>query len=304
MSGDAGVISAETDRKNGSPAKALVSVVIPTYRRPALLCRAVASALRQTYNALEIIVVDDAADAATPAALAGVVADQRVRCIANQRTQGAPGARNTGILEARGDYIALLDDDDEWREDKIERQFRAMDAWDGVVCGSTSRSSRERRLPSGLIDRKLLRRGYFLEGGSSAMLVRADVLKANLFDESLSRWQDWDLLIRLTERWRIGYIDEPLVIYNEGAHPRITNRPKSLSFEELEHRLSMVEKHKEFLGTCWANRHFAGGLLAYVRYRDDKLQHIWRTVLRAGVSSVIAVAFARVAGRFRWEGRT
>lgn len=281
-----------------TPRAPLVSVVIPTRDRPAMVRRAAASALRQTYGAIEVIVVDDGEDFAV-AALPDDLGDRRVRCLRNGRARGATGARNTGILAARGEYIALLDDDDEWRPDKIARQLEALGSWDGVLCGSTSPSSRRRRLPPGVIRREILRRGRLLEGGSSALLARAEILKASLFDESLPRWQDWDLLIRLTECWTIGYMDEPLVLYNEGSHPRITNRARTLSFAEAENRLCVVHKHRNFFGPHWSRRHLARGLLAYVRHREDRLAHLVRTARRTGVLYVVIAGMERITGWIR-----
>ena len=89
----------------------LISVVIPTRRRPELLLRAIESVLRQTYDQMEILVVIDGPDEATREALRGVQ-DSRLRVIALPESVGGSDARNTGVQNAKGEWIAFLDDDD------------------------------------------------------------------------------------------------------------------------------------------------------------------------------------------------
>lgn len=106
--------------------QALVSVVIPTYRRVGLVGRAVRSALAQTYQRLEVVVVIDGVDDGTRAVVEAL-GDPRARVIERGVTEGAAAARNTGVQAAAGLYIATLDDDDEWTPDKIERQMQVVE---------------------------------------------------------------------------------------------------------------------------------------------------------------------------------
>src|ERR1700761_5560426 len=105
----------------------LVTAVIPTRNRPELVLRAVRSALGQTYSNLEVVVVVDGPDPATVAALEEL-RDPRVRTIALSRNVGGSEARNVGAREARGEWIALLDDDDEWLPEKLEKQMALAEA--------------------------------------------------------------------------------------------------------------------------------------------------------------------------------
>src|SRR4051794_35950317 len=105
------------------PQQPHVSVVIPTCQRPELASRAVRSALAQTYADIEVIVVIDGPDPATTTALAGI-GDDRIRVIALPERRKAPNARNVGARAARGRWTALLDDDDEWRPQKLAVQLR------------------------------------------------------------------------------------------------------------------------------------------------------------------------------------
>jgi hypothetical protein len=103
----------------------LVSVVIPTYRRPTLVKRAVQSALAQTYRSVEVIVVIDGVDDETGLIINGIN-DERTRVIETGINRGPAEARNLGVQAANGTYVALLDDDDEWTNDKIERQMKIV----------------------------------------------------------------------------------------------------------------------------------------------------------------------------------
>ena len=101
---------------------ALVSVIIPTTGRPKLVLRALASVLGQTHGELEVIVVVDGPNPETIAALGGI-ADPRVRVLQNRESLGPGPARNIGAAQARGEWIAFLDDDDEWMPQKLEIQL-------------------------------------------------------------------------------------------------------------------------------------------------------------------------------------
>jgi glycosyltransferase involved in cell wall biosynthesis len=105
---------------------ALVSAIIPTYRRPDLVKRAVQSVLMQTYTSIEVLVVIDGEDDGTRAVIDGLN-DPRTRVIETGVNRGPAEARNIGVQMATGSYIALLDDDDEWTEDKIARQMQIID---------------------------------------------------------------------------------------------------------------------------------------------------------------------------------
>src|SRR5271169_1867385 len=104
------------------PASSLVSVIIPTLRRPTLLTRALASVFRQTWRELEVIVVVDGPDPDTIAILQ-TIDDPRLRVIINARSLTAAGARNAGMDHAKGEWIAFLDDDDEWLPEKLAKQM-------------------------------------------------------------------------------------------------------------------------------------------------------------------------------------
>lgn len=270
------------------PASPLVSVVIPTRNRTALLARAIQSVRQQTYENLEIIVVDDASTDDTQKIVGGL-ADPRIRYIRHDVNRGGPAARNTGILAARGEYIAFLDDDDEWESVKTEAQLRFLEDqnYDAVLCTSDEHGARLSKFEGKkMIDLEDLRRGRFTAGGTGVLMAKADVMKRTLFDEDLPRYQDWDVFIRIGQKYRIGYLNKPFIRYNEGAHERISNKIISMPVSGLEKELRMVHKHRDFFGEKLYKWHVCQFMLYGIKYRSDKRAHLFYLVRNYGVTNV------------------
>lgn len=189
---------------------ALVSVVIPTYERPEYLRGAIQTALGQTYEPIEVIVVDDGSS--EPYA-GQVVAEfpESVICIRHDQNKGLSAARNTGIEAANGKYIAFLDDDDRWHKDKIAHQVStlndhkeaglatclviALTPDDKIVHCETD-------APSGDCSKSMLINNQI--GTPSRVLVRQQCFDdIGVFDESLPTKQDWDFYLRLCQEWNV-----------------------------------------------------------------------------------------------------
>ncbi|WP_436521323.1 glycosyltransferase family 2 protein [Actinoplanes sp. HUAS TT8] len=208
-----------------------VSVVIPTCNRPELAVRAVRSALGQTHQNLEVIVVVDGPDEATAAAL-GEVGDPRLSVIVLPERGKAPNARNTGARAARGRWTAMLDDDDEWLPTKIERQLE-LAAASGlespvVACRMISRTPRAdtimpRRLPEPgepISEYLLVRRGLFYGDGfvqTSCIMAPTALWHQVPFTVGLRRAQELDWTLRAMKEPGTGliYVDEPLVLWHQ-----------------------------------------------------------------------------------------
>ena len=284
---------------NGTP---LVSVIIPTYRRAHLVVRAVASVLRQTQGDLEVLVVDDSSPDDT-AAVVRAIADTRVRYLRHDVNKGLPAVRNTGIRAARGRYIAFLDDDDEWREDKLEKQLKLLPEYDAVLCMGIADGYPLRVHNGSRITLDDLRRGSF---NPSSLLARAEVLRDVLFDESLRQGEDWDAFIRIGQYYSIGWVPEPLLIYNEGGHDRMTNEKKHLRGPDLEKRTAVLYKHRLFFGERWFQYHLADTFLAYIASRSNRIECLAYAVRRCGVRPVAANLVDRMKRRIQrrwWRNR-
>lgn len=218
-----------------------VSTIIPTYNRADILDRAIDSVLGQTFEDLELIVVDDGSTDDT-AELIAEYDDPRLTFIEHDENRGGSVARNTGIEHASGDYFAFLDSDDAWRPRKLELQVaeldRRSDDWVAVYCDAefvTADTSLVQQAASLFVDylggpdapteggEELIKHVLADElhtSAGSTLLVRQETVDAiDGFDESFIRFQDPEFLIRILRQGKLAYIDETLVERYESAEP-------------------------------------------------------------------------------------
>jgi glycosyltransferase involved in cell wall biosynthesis len=206
----------------------MVTAVIPTRNRPELVTRAVQSALGQTYEQMEVVVVVDGLDAATVNELAKL-SDNRLRVIALPRSLGAPGARNAGVEAARGMWIAFLDDDDEWLPIKIELQMQlAGSSRFRYPIVSTQLFSRgdqyevvwPRITPYEPLSEYLLARNSWSFGEglmqSTTLLFPRELFCQIPFRPELRDYEDWDWVLRAVKQDGAGieFISQPLAVWN------------------------------------------------------------------------------------------
>lgn len=208
--------------------ESLITVVITTYKRqPEILMRAVHSVLSQTYKNLELYIINDCPEnTALSEELQNALSklqDSRIHYILHEKNYGACKARNTGISLSHGEFVAFLDDDDEWMERKLEKQLALFDddSVGAVSCDyctfktmnakKTPRLTRTGTNKSSLVQALLWRNCV---GGCSEPLIRKSILE-NLggFDESLPASQDYDMWMRIAQICTVKFIHEPLVIH-------------------------------------------------------------------------------------------
>ncbi|MFD1515775.1 glycosyltransferase family 2 protein [Halomarina rubra] len=208
----------------------LVSVVIPTYGRPEFLTEAVESVLDQTYDHIEVVVVDDCSPDPVEPQLAGVdPGDRSLRVVRHEENQGASAARTTGIEESTGEFVAFIDDDDVWLSEKVERQLAAFEDPDvGVVTtglryevdGEVSHVMRPTL--SGDATVELLYGEPF--GTFSTLMARRSVVDvAGTPDDRFPCWQDREWPIRLSQHCAVASVSEPLAVHRMGDHGQITD---------------------------------------------------------------------------------
>jgi glycosyltransferase involved in cell wall biosynthesis len=200
----------------------LISCIIPTFNRASKVTEAIKSVLTQTYQQVEVLVIDDQSADNTKEAVGKIAdADYRVKYYYNP-VKGGNHARNFGINKASGDYIAFLDDDDVWEPEKLEKQLQCFAkslSRTGVVYCTFERKSQNgktRRHPSrwsrekeGDMLKYLLRRNFIT---TSSLLVKSEVFKiCGGFSPEFKSFQDWELLIRMAEKYRFGFVREILV---------------------------------------------------------------------------------------------
>ena len=209
----------ETEEYKQTQRQPLVSVIIPTYNREKILPRALNSVIEQTYNNWEIIVVDDRSTDNTKKVVQEYIKnDKRIKYVTNTYKQGSGGARNKGIENSKGEYIAFLDSDDFWEKDKLEIQLKEMiKAQNSFSCTSVkyinypySLRSKGKQESGNVFDRLLLTNFMMI----SAVIIKREVLdKVGFFDESMFTSQDWDLWLRTAKIFELLFINIPLGTY-------------------------------------------------------------------------------------------
>ena len=194
--------------------KPTVSIILPVYNRAATLARCVESVRAQTFADWELIAVDDASSDASVAALASF-AEPRLRILRHERNGGPSAARNTALRAARGEFVALLDSDDEWLPQKLAVQMALLQAGECDLCGCEywlCEGGKETRvtLPEPPSWREALHLQCRLGNGTTLVVRRAVVGEVGLLDEELRTYEDWDWVLRMTLRHRLQIAREPL----------------------------------------------------------------------------------------------
>jgi glycosyltransferase involved in cell wall biosynthesis len=205
-----------------------VSIYLPTRNRVERLTRAVESVLSQTYNPIELIVIDDASSDGTAEFLRRrASADHRLRVVRNTDSKGAPVSRNIGIIGSKGTFATGLDDDDEFLPDRIEA---FVDLWARLTARGIKPSclyAQEiwtRNGTSCRITRKkpVVTASEMFEGnciGNQIFAPRDHFIQAGLFDEKLPAWQDLEFFMRVLKEFGPAYlVDKPTYSYD--ATPR------------------------------------------------------------------------------------
>ena len=251
--------------------KPVVSVVIPTHNRPKLLERSIRSVLAQTFDDFEVLVVDDGSTDDTQDRVLAVK-DTRLRYIRHPVRRGAPAARNSGVENAIGEFIAFQDSDDVWLIDKLEKQVALIQespATTAVVYSGFLRvkngslkytpKSEDKQIRGKILPDLLS--GNFVS--TQTMLVRRGAFdEIGAFDPDLRRLQDWDLAIRLADRYEFDLVDEPLaMVYDTLGNisadaeafveslTRILEKHHDLFAAHPAH----LARHLTFLGHCYCS---------------------------------------------------
>lgn len=276
----------------------LVTAVITTYNRPQLGRRAIGSVLAQTYQPLEIVVVEDGSNTGLEAWLRAEALKQ-VRYIRHSENRGLPAGRNTGLRLARGDYIAYLDDDDEWKPERIEKQMQLLARLSleeegrlGVIhCGHEIHFTYDSRI---VIDHPRnqgkLREAIICQGAktvpSSCLFSKAALQEVGGFDERLVSSIDHDIWMALAASgYESRILDEPLVVSYVSRDDRRMTTDFSCRIRGVR---QFVEKwqpiYQEWFGaadgTAYAQRYFVRVIapLAAARLAAGDLPQAWKAV--------------------------
>jgi len=278
---------------SGEDRRPLISVVLPTYDRPEMLCEAVRTVREQTYPNVELIVIDDCSPQPATEILDRVDTGPTLSLHVerHEKNRGANHARNTGLSVAGGEFIAFLDDDDLWHREKLKRQLRAFQkasrdvglVYTGQRYVNETGQITEVRLPttSGDATEPILR-GAAL-GSFSTLMIRALVIEdVGLLDERLPSWQDRDFIIRVSREYEFKPVTEPLVTRRMGSHYQIADdyeakkedtyplfvdkhRPLAAEYGEGTERRFMAQTTQNLAGAALKNGYYRDAVKYAVR---------------------------------------
>ena len=266
-----------------------VSIVIPTYNSEKFIDRTIKSVLNQTFQNFELIIVDDCSVDNTRKMIREFQKqDDRIKLIALEKNSGAPAhPKNVGIKNAKGEYIAFLDHDDEWLPKKLEKQLElfknSSDNLGFVGCNfliidDNRNKSREYCLPSWPREKFFER---FLLGNissSSGIMIKQKVLdRIGGFDEKLKFADDWDMWLRISKHFDFDFVSEILVKYHLHSTNVTSNVGIQKELKEFEYMFHKYQNdfknysniysiHLRKLGSkCCANGQIRNGQKCYVK---------------------------------------
>ena len=219
-----------------------ISVVIPTYNRKELLKRSIDSVINQTIKPSEIIIVDDGSNDGTEAMVKKKYDSLK---LIKQKNKGASAARNSGIKASSGEWICFLDSDDEWKNDKLEKQiiavannsdykfFHSNEIW--IKNGKRINQKKKHKKYGGDIFKKCL--DMCRISPSSVLIDKSIFEEIGFFNENLVVCEDYELWLRICDKYEVFFIDEPL-IFKYGGH----QGQLSYSIDSIEyHRIKALE---------------------------------------------------------------
>ncbi|MBI2645459.1 MAG: glycosyltransferase [Deltaproteobacteria bacterium] len=224
----------------------LVSVIIPTFNHAQYITKAIDSILKQNYENIEIIIVDDASTDNT-SQLIQSLPNPRLRYIKHEANQGISHARNTGLSHANGNFIAFLDSDDWWLPHKLHKQVTIAEEYPEAdfICSNGYFKDKNHLLfttktKSGIIP--FQSNHWPLKGISptpSSWFFRKKILaKVSSFDTNLKRCEDGDFFVRVAKHYKIYFINEPLVFW-------LSPNDLTATLEQIKTQEIFLNKHKE-----------------------------------------------------------
>lgn len=281
--------------------KELVSVIIPTFDREKSIVRAVQSVLEQTYKNIEVIIVDDCSKDNTK----NIILSEYSNCplvtyFCLEKNSGACVARNKGIELSHGVYIAFLDSDDVFTPDKIEKQinllkkersqlcatnFKRYDKNDNCEIGITYPGTRDE------IINKLLYCNFITTG---TLMGYRECFKNIKFDETLPRYQDWDIVIRLCKEYDISFLQEPTLIqyHQDISITAGTNHYKTLLALNTIYSKNRIEYEKNKKANTQI--HWLMGVHGLFVKGENPYRNLWYGVFGNGINvkRLFVVCFA------------
>jgi glycosyltransferase involved in cell wall biosynthesis len=274
----------------------LVSVIIPTYNRAHIINRAIESVLSQTLIDWELIIVDDGSVDDTWSLLEKYARENNnIKVYRHEKNKGISAARNTAIGHSRGTYLAFLDSDDTWFPEKLQKQIAVFKQGPPdlglVYTGAIFINERTgiSRVKHARIQGKIFQQQLAFNpigGPSRVMVSRESFISSGSFDEQPAFFEDWDLWIRITKKYQVAAISEPLVNYLESDDSISVNTDKLITvYKMLWHKYNIEQAPRWIRGAhylrlghrlCYFNAMTEGRgyLLKAVFVTPWKLKHV------------------------------
>ena len=273
---------------------------MPVYNGEDFLDRSIKSVLRQTYQNWELLLIDDGSEDDSARIIERYLEDDRIKFLKNDSNSGISATRNKGINNSNGEYIALLDQDDEWFADKLQKQVKALNGlgYDyGLIYSNlevrfdngdvTERKKEIEPEPTIIENLELMLLRNLIS--SPTVLIRKEVLDdVGLFDDSI-KWggDDYDLWIRIAHKYKFFYIDEVLCIRHE--------HQKNYSADKKRMMLRTIELAEKYIREFGLNPDIKKRLRSnhYYRFGIESLKK--RQVL-TGISYILRSIFVSKQG--------
>lgn len=293
-----------------------VSVIIPTYNRAKLVDRAIKSVLLQTFKDFELFIIDDASTDNTQQ-IVEQFRDERIKIIRHQKNKGGSAARNTGINTAKGEYIAFLDDDDEWISTKLEKQIRFFERckrnvgliynWAEIIDEEKDSFVKLQCKVRGNFLREILNRSFL--PSPTVMVKKLCFRSIGLFDENFTSCQDREMWTRIATQYQVEVLPECLAITHKHSDFSIGGSPKKViygyyqyftKFQKLYLQQGMKKELSQHLNSVaykLAQEGYDEESKECFRLSFDYNKYSWKNYIRFFVSLIKRIPRSSAAGR-------
>ena len=270
-----------------------ISIIIPVYNGEKTIKETIESVLAQCFEDFEIIIINDGSEDSTLEVIANI-SDPRIQ-VFSYPNAGLSVSRNRGFDHSCGRYIAFLDSDDLWKPDKLSKQLKALHehpqaavaySWTNFIDEFSNfvRIGSRVTITGNVYPNLLL--GNFLESGSNALVCRHALAEVGGFDESLRAAEDWEIWLRLSQKYDFVAVPHPHVLYRLSTHSMSTNvlQQEVACVQVMEQAFSKAPASLQSLKRCSASN-----LYKYLTYRSLEgypkratsflaIQYLWKAI--------------------------